>query len=149
METIPRIDEAVALARYMIGCALKPFYISFVCREDGEKLGTGETIVDATKALQPFFESELFWAFGINCTPISSVQGLLDKINMTLETVPEGKRVPKLIVYPNSGEVFSFDTYTWSGQSEAQREQFVADCEKCVNLQGVNIIGGCCRVTPK
>ena len=101
------------------------------------------------KALEPFFNHPLFWSFGINCVSSYAVEPLLNEINRELAKLPAGKRVPKLLAYPNSGEVFSFDTYTWSGQSEDQMNEFVELAEKWVTKQGVSVIGGCCRINTK
>ena len=127
IETIPRIDEAVALTKHMISLPpdrVKPLFIALVCRGDGKSVGFGEPIEEAVRALEPYFDNENFWAFGINCVSLFAVPSLLDGINKQLKTVPEGKRIPKRLVYPNSGEVFSFDTYTWSGQSMQQRNEY-------------------------
>lgn len=105
----------MALAQYLCKLNKKPFYIAFVCRADGKSTGSGDPIANAVSALQPYFGHPSFWAFGINCTDTHLIAPLLDKINGEIAKLPAGSRVPKRIVYPNSGEVFSFDTYTWSG----------------------------------
>ena len=51
VETIPRIDEAVALCKMLCEAAAKPFYIALVCKGDGQSLTGGEQIEDAVKAL--------------------------------------------------------------------------------------------------
>ena len=113
---------------------------------------SGESIEDAVKALQPYFSNELFWAFGVNCTPLDAISGLLDRINATFSTFAEvtgppdvmvSQRKPRLLAYPNSGEVFSFETYTWTGDKKT--DEFLDLAEKWVNEQGVSVVGGCCR----
>lgn len=149
IETIPRVEEAVALARHMVSLPAekaKPYYIALVCRADGKHVGFGEPIEEAVKSLAPFFEDENFWAFGINCVSYFAVPSLLDGINKELSAIPVGKRVPKLMVYPNSGEVFSFTTYKWTGQTLEERNEFALEAEKWVANQGVSVIGGCCRI---
>ena len=148
-ETIPRIDEGVALARHLCNANKKPFYISFVCRADGKSTGSGEAVGDIVAAMRPFFAHPLFWAFGINCTDACHISPLLDNINAELDKLPAGMRIPKRIIYPNSGEVFSFDTYTWSGHSEQQKDAFADMAERWVVKQGVSVIGGCCRINVK
>lgn len=132
VETIPRIDEAVALARHLCDANRKPFYIAFVCRADGKSTGSGEPIGDIVTAMRPFFAHPLFWAFGINCVDACVISSLLDGINAEIEKLPAGMRIPKRIIYPNSGEVFSFDTYTWKGHTQEQKDQFADEAEKWV-----------------
>ena len=120
METIPRLDEAVAMARHLCKVGKKPFFIAMTCRDDGKSTGHGEPFKDVVSALKPFFENELFWAFGINCSPLSSITSLLNEMNTVLATLPNNSRKPKTIVYANSGEVWNPKTYTWSGQSYAE-----------------------------
>ena len=81
LETIPRIDESVALAKYFCEQNKKPFYICFACRSDGKSTGFGEPIGNIVTALQPYFDHPAFWAFGLNCVDPSAVSPLLTGIN--------------------------------------------------------------------
>ena len=110
------------MARHLCELNRKPFFIAFVCRGDGVSVGHGEPIGECVKALEPFFEHPLFWCFGVNCVDTCAVSSLMDEINKELAKLPAGKKIPKRLVYPNSGEVFSFDTYSWSGMSEEQKD---------------------------
>ena len=117
IETIPRLDEAVAMARHMCRVSQKPFFIAMTCCSDDKSTGHGEPMRDVVKGLKPFFGNELFWSFGLNCSPISSISSLLNEINAEMETLPAGSRRPKTLVYANSGETWNPKTYTWSGQT--------------------------------
>lgn len=131
VETIPRIDEAVALCKMLCEAAVKPFYIALCCKEDAKSLNSGEQIEDAVVALQPYFEHESFWAFGVNCCALNATSGLIDRINQTNMSIA-GKRKPRLLVYPNSGEKFKIETYTWAGDSEVKGNSFADEAEKWV-----------------
>ena len=85
LETIPRIDESVALAKYLCEQNKKPFYISFACRSDGRSTGFGEPIGNAVTALKPFFDNPAFWAFGLNCVDPWAVSPLLTQINAAID----------------------------------------------------------------
>ena len=58
-------------------------------------------------------------------------------------------KVPKRILYPNSGEVFSIENYTWSGVPNNEKKKFSEAAEYWVRKQGVSVIGGCCRIGPE
>jgi homocysteine S-methyltransferase len=107
----------------------------------------GDTFQDCIKAIQPYFENELFWGIGINCCPLKATNGLLDELLDSLKPF-EGQRTPRLIVYPNSGEVFNGDTYLWDGGSQLGDKSFLECAEQWIE-KGVSVIGGCCRVEPE
>ena len=59
----------------------------------------------------------------------------------------DGQRKPRLLAYPNSGEVFDCNTYKWKADTSpgaVNFEDLAVDWVK----KGVSVIGGCCRVEP-
>ncbi|MBT8220342.1 MAG: homocysteine S-methyltransferase family protein, partial [Bacteroidia bacterium] len=52
----------------------------------------------------------------------------------------------KIVVYPNSGEVFNAQNKTWSGISDPNT--YVHMVKEWIEL-GADIIGGCCRIGPE
>ncbi len=52
----------------------------------------------------------------------------------------------KIVMYPNSGEVYHAKSKTWRGVSDPQ---IFADMAKELVDLGADIIGGCCRIGPE
>ncbi len=133
-ETIPDYKEAGVLAE-QIEILEKPAWVSFSCRDEIH-------INDGTpleKCLELFSELPEVFAIGVNCTAPEYIPDLID----ILKKKSENKRI---LVYPNSGEVYSPETKTWSG---------IEDPETCEKMgvewlkRGADIIGGCCRMGPE
>lgn len=128
----------------------KPFFISLCCRPNGRQLGFGEPIEYAIRSMKPYFNHKHFWAFGINCVSLESCDQLFTRINAMLKKLmKKDEKVPRLLAYPNSGEVFSFDTYKWSGNSALEGDSLANEAVNWVSKHGVSIVGGCCRSTPE
>ena len=82
VETVPRIDEAVSITKLLNEICTKPFYVSLCGGQKSDKtLNSGESLTDCITAIQPYFKNELFWAVGINCVPLASVDGQIVAIN--------------------------------------------------------------------
>lgn len=148
-ETIPRLDEASALCKMLTQKSNKPFYIGFSGHANGRTLASKEPIEYVVNVLKPYFENKNFWAFGLNGVSLKTIDGLLTRINHKLKSVEKGKRVPRLLVYPNSGESFSMDTYKWSDKPALDGSAFVDETVNWVAKHGVSVIGGCFRHTPE
>ncbi|XP_055612764.1 AP2-associated protein kinase 1 [Uranotaenia lowii] len=144
IETIPCRMEAEAVFEMLtLEYPTVRFWISFQCR-DGMSTAHGEPFAEIATALwnksRTTLKNPNFLAIGVNCvSPIHALQ-LLAPINAHR---PEEDKIP-LIVYPNSGEIFSGSHYTTSDDLvplESYIPQFID--------LGVKFVGGCCRTTAR
>ncbi|XP_058058609.1 uncharacterized protein LOC131209538 [Anopheles bellator] len=140
METIPCKMEAEALLDMM--CEDYPnvrFWISFQCK-DHLHLANGELFSDAVSSLWAKARSlrnKNLLALGVNCVNPQIVTPLFKSVNE--KKLPEA-RIP-LIVYPNSGEVYTVEN-GWQGKEDCvPLEHYVS---QWIEL-GAYYIGGCCR----
>lgn len=132
-ETLPCFQEAEVLADILLGLE-KQAWVSFSCMDEGHICdGTAiETCID-------FFSTHPgVFAVGVNCTAPRYISSLITKIKQTCGD----KRV---VVYPNSGEIYHAETKTWSDSSDLSLFQMMVN--EWLDL-GVDIIGGCCRLGP-
>lgn len=134
VETIPSLQESRVL-NAILEETLKPAWISFSCA-DNTSLHDGSLISDA---VQLFADNPNVFAIGANCTAPEYISGIIK----TLKSIAPGK---KIVVYPNSGEVFDPKTKTWRGLSDPG--EFTVMAREWIAL-GVDIIGGCCRIGPR
>ena len=131
IETIPLLDEAVAvledLARYPEAAA----WVSFSCADDTHTCG-GDDIADCARTLD---RNHQVVAIGVNCTAPQHVAGLVQRLRAHTEK--------PIVVYPNTGETYDATTKTWHG-SEVPYHGYVRQWYDA----GARLIGGCCRTTP-
>jgi homocysteine S-methyltransferase len=133
-ETIPSLDEAVA-----IGEAIAPWpnlqaWFSFTCR-DSTHVAHGELLADCARAVGAFPQTV---AIGVNCTRPSLIVDLIAEMR-SVTSKP-------ILVYPNSGEDWNAQTRSWTGTSDpADFGQAASDWFAA----GAQIIGGCCRTRPE
>lgn len=133
-ETIPSLVETEILSKILIKSS-KPSWVSFSCK-DSLHLNDGETIASAAKLLT---HHPTVFAIGVNCT----APQYISKIIQVLKTSAPDK---KIIVYPNSGEVYDVDSKSWFGISDPVLFQKMAiEWLKA----GADILGGCCRIGPE
>jgi len=132
-ETLPSLDEALA-----IGEALTPWprlaaWFSFTCKDDAH-VAHGEKLSACAAAVAHFPQTV---AIGINCTPPARIPALIRELRMAT-------RKP-VVVYPNSGEEWDAAARCWTGTGDPgsfgvnASEWFAA---------GAQIVGGCCRTRP-
>ena len=126
-ETIPDIDEALALADLVSDVDL-PAWLSYSI--DGQRTRAGQPLAEAFAVAA---EVPQIVAVGVNCCAPADV---LPAIGIAREVT--GKPV---VVYPNSGE--RWEHGHWAGQ-----RSFAADLVPQWIAAGARIIGGCCRVRP-
>ncbi|MBO6258441.1 MAG: homocysteine S-methyltransferase [Succinivibrio sp.] len=132
LETVPELDEAVAVAELMSDLKIEaPLWISFSCR-DGEHISDGTEIARCAQELDRF---DRVIALGVNCTHPKYVESLIRNIRKY-----SSKHV---VVYPNSGESYDPLTKTWSGSMT----EFLSNVANWYEA-GATMIGGCCRTTP-
>lgn len=143
IETIPCRMEADALLELMT--AEHPtvrFWISFQCK-DGSNLAHGENFAETaigiwTKARA--LKNPNLLAVGVNCVHPQFAILLMQAVN---DRRPEDDKIP-LIVYPNSGEIWSADS--WTGQDDCiPLETYVP---QWIDL-GARFVGGCCRTNAR
>ncbi|RDX55226.1 Homocysteine S-methyltransferase [Lentinus brumalis] len=93
------------------------------------------------------------WGFGINCTGIDFLPGLLQRVQGVAEKAAEGGEKPWLVVYPNRGDVYDPKTQTWHKRKEegggwaGEMRAVVGEARKAQVWGGV-IAGGCCKTGP-
>lgn len=133
VETIPELEEAVAVAGLIDDTPGARAWISFSCA-DGEHLRSGVAIEKAVAAVQG---SPGVIAVGVNCTAPEHVESLVRHAR-TATAKP-------ILVYPNSGEGWDAATRRWIGASAGRVDPVAA---RRWHEAGASMIGGCCRVTP-
>ena len=133
-ETIPDLREAEALCELLEDVSKKA-WISFACR-DGSSMNDGTPL---EKCVEMFAGQRNIFAIGVNCTSPEYISELIDILKIST-----GEK--KIVVYPNSGEVYLPESKTWSGLTDP------GSCElmgKEWLKRGADIIGGCCRIGPE
>ena len=132
-ETIPSYQEAVVLSDLLLHTH-KPAWVSFSCK-NARYIHDGSEINDC---ISLYVSHPGVFAIGVNCTNPNYISAILKRI--------QGKTGDKkIIIYPNSGEVYNPVTKTWRWTSAP--EHFVDLSKEWIHL-GAQIIGGCCRIGP-
>ena len=132
-ETIPCLDEALAIARLLPEFPGASAWISFSCR-DGEHNCQGEQLADCVARLDAFVQVV---AVGVNCTPPEYISALVGAM--------QARTRKPILVYPNSGEHFDSTHRQWQGCPSADH---FARLALDWHATGARMIGGCCRTTP-
>lgn len=132
-ETIPSFIEVKVIAQ-LLEKTNKEAWISFSCKDE-EHINDGTPIAKCVKYLAN--HSNIF-ALGINCTAPKYISSLLG-------IVKENCGDKRVVIYPNSGEVFDPITKEWSGLSDPKI--FLKMSQEWL-VQGADILGGCCRIGP-
>lgn len=132
-ETIPSLQEAKVLAD-ILQHTQKSAWLSFSCKDE-QHLNDGTAIEEVSALLA---NHPKVFAIGVNCTAPKHISGLIKAIKTT-----SGNK--KIVVYPNSGEVYHAESKQWSGFSDPNFCSLMT--REWLNL-GADIIGGCCRISP-
>lgn len=132
-ETIPCLDEAVAIRQLLDDGPEVHAWVSFSCR-DGEHIADGHTIEEAASV---FDDLPAVVAVGVNCTDPVHMGSLIARLRA--RTVQK-----EVIVYPNSGATYCAVSKTWD---EASATPGLATLAPGWVAQGARLIGGCCRVS--
>jgi homocysteine S-methyltransferase len=132
IETIPSYREALVIADILNEVAT-PAWMSFSCKDE-DHINDGTPITSCADLLA---DHPSIIAIGVNCTSPSYISGLIKNINDHC-----GKK--RIIVYPNSGEVYNAATKTWSGITTPS--VLTTKTREWLGL-GADIIGGCCRIS--
>jgi homocysteine S-methyltransferase len=129
LETVPDVDEALALATVLAGSPV-PAWLSYSV--SGTCTRAGQPLAEAFAAVADVPE---IVAIGVNCCTAADVSPAI----ATARAVT-GKPV---VVYPNSGERWDAQRHRWVGPSRFRPVEAAA----WVAL-GAAGVGGCCRVGP-
>jgi homocysteine S-methyltransferase len=133
-ETLPSLDEALAIGEALAGRPDLRAWFSFTCR-DAEHVAHGERLSDCAAAVARFPQTV---AIGVNCTAPSLMRALIVELR-SATALP-------VLVYPNSGEGWDAAHRCWTGTNDPAsygslaREWFAA---------GAQMVGGCCRTRPQ
>jgi homocysteine S-methyltransferase len=133
-ETLPCLDEALALGRLLPEFSQVSAWISFSCR-DGVHVSQGETFFDCVAALEGCAQVV---AIGVNCTAPQYIASLVE--------IAAARTKKPIVVYPNSGERYDAAAMCWHGGSNSTS---LAELAEEWHGLGARLIGGCCRTTPE
>ena len=131
-ETIPLLEEALALVELLTKYDEASAWISFSCM-DGQHISSGEPIRECAELLE---KSDKVSAIGINCTAPEYVSELIGEV-AAVTSKP-------VVIYPNTGEVYDAVTKAWHGAPQPYQtlvEEWYA--------AGARLIGGCCGTKPQ
>ncbi len=133
VETIPEVEEAVAVAGLLGEIPGTAAWISFSCA-DGARVRSGAPIEEAVAAVR---DAPGVVAIGVNCTAPEHVDELIARIRATT-SLP-------IAVYPNSGEGWDAAARRWTGTGPGRVDGLLAARWA---QAGATLVGGCCRVSP-
>lgn len=132
-ETIPELEEGIALVELLDETPDAVAWLSFSCA-DGGHLRSGVPIEEAVAVADG---AQRVVAVGVNCTAPELVEELLSRA-ATVTAKP-------LVVYPNSGEGWDAVARAWTGGPGVGVDPPAA---RRWIARGARLVGGCCRVTP-
>jgi homocysteine S-methyltransferase len=130
-ETIPSAQEAEVLRDLLVESTDAMAWVSFSC-VDGEHICDGTSIEDCAAL---FENCQQVFAIGLNCTAPQYVRSLIEKIRIAAPT-------KRIVVYPNSGQVYNAHDRIWTGPTSAAN---FGELAKEWLDAGATLIGGCCQ----
>jgi homocysteine S-methyltransferase len=133
VETIPELEEAVAVAGLLGELEGAAAWISFSC-SDGGHLRSGVPVEEAVMAVA---DTPGIVAIGFNCTAPQHADELVARMHAAT-SLP-------VVAYPNSGEGWDAVHRCWTGAGLDRVDSAAAARWRAA---GAGLIGGCCRVTP-
>ena len=134
-ETIPSLQEARVLHSLLHDTPQVVAWMSFSCR-DGEHICDGSRLAECAAL---FEEDEQVVAVGINCTAPRYIASLIGQARL-------GAPTKRIVVYPNSGEIYDVKQRAWTGISDpTDFGEAAIQWYRC----GASMIGGCCRTEPR
>jgi homocysteine S-methyltransferase len=133
-ETVPSLDEARAIVLALAEVPSATAWITFSAG-DGEHTVYGDPVRDCAGFLDSVPQIA---AVGINCTPPHLIADLVRAMRRGTSK--------RILVYPNSGEVWDATTRAWRGSADADSNanRFTAWTSEW-RAVGASAIGGCCR----
>jgi homocysteine S-methyltransferase len=143
-ETLPSYLEAEALLA-LVGEYDIESWFSFTLR-DGGHISDGTPLAKVAKLCARHAHVA---AIGVNCVP-------LELVSPSLEALRQATRTP-LIAYPNSGEHYDPVGKTWGSartedglvDSVGEQAPSLAELAGSWRESGAQLVGGCCRTTPR
>ena len=143
-ETMPTRVEGIACSK-IIEKANTPSWITFTLKDEAT-LVNGDSLVSALEGL---VLSKKLIGVGINCSDLNFITGALRIIKGYYDNPKNAHELnPKhIVVYPNSGEIYSDHEWTVKDGVENTLKNF-SDLAVEWRDVGATIIGGCCRITP-
>jgi Homocysteine/selenocysteine methylase (S-methylmethionine-dependent) len=133
-ETFPSSEEALAIGEAMAPWPEMRAWFSFSCRDD-KHISHGEAVRECAAEVARIPQTV---GIGVNCVPSKWIPSLIKELRA-------GSDKP-IMVYPNSGEGWDAEGHCWMGMSDP------AEFGKLASewfAQGVQIVGGCCRIGPE
>jgi homocysteine S-methyltransferase len=133
-ETIPLLDEALALATLLARCPDALAWMSFTSA-DGMNTAHGESLTNCARLLD---RVPNLIAIGVNCVKPEIVGEAIRALRAGTSKA--------IVVYPNSGEQWDGQTRSWRGSWD--HVSLAALAPQWVSA-GARMIGGCCRIGPR
>jgi len=133
-ETIPSLKETIVLSNILKNVN-KQTWVSFSCKDEFH-INDGTPIKDCVNILS---DHPNVFSIGVNCTAPEYITGLVKSIKRKIKN-------KRIIVYPNSGDVYDAKSKTWSRSLDSISIQTMV--KEWIKL-GVDIIGGCCGIGPE
>lgn len=135
LETLPRLDEAQALASMVKGLAPQAqCWVSFQVRPDGATLADGTPLAEAAAWAA---QEETVVAVGVNCV----APGVIGRALPVLHAATN----KPLVAYPNAGDLYDPATKTWQSTGDGAG---IPELAPSWIDAGVRLVGGCCRTRP-
>ncbi|ODV88141.1 hypothetical protein CANARDRAFT_5440 [[Candida] arabinofermentans NRRL YB-2248] len=154
-ETIPSLDEVKVLTEMINELNFKsntkkPYYLSLSTNHDVQ-LADGTSIKKVLEFINDNADEQLL-AIGSNCCSLLNTTKIVDTLTAEFDHFSNLKKM-KIVLYPNSGEVYDGIAKTWSIDPLLKSPDLtLALTEKArewIAIGNVGIIGGCCRTGPK
>ncbi len=133
-ETIPCIDEAIAIKTLLESYSGVQAWVSFSCKNDTQ-LSSGESFKEAVSILN---KADGIIAVGVNCTAPQYISSLVQIAKQNTNQF--------IIVYPNKGEQYNAVLKQWESNQNCNVD-FLNQAKLWI-ASGAKIIGGCCRTSP-
>ena len=133
-ETLPSLDEALAIGEALRDWPELCAWFSFTCRDE-ERVAHGEPLSDCARMVAKFPQTV---AIGVNCTPPPLVVSLIGAMFAATQL--------PIIVYPNSGEGWDASRRCWIGESDPRA---YGELARTWFEAGAQLVGGCCRTRPE
>lgn len=134
VETLPRADEAAAVAEILVAAGAPPAWFSFGCRDARTTYG-GD---DLAAAIDRVIDYPALVAIGVNCSAPHVVDGAIETLGAFRRGVP-------IVAYPNHGREWDSARARWTGDAHEYPEAQLVD--RWIE-RGVGLVGGCCGVGP-
>lgn len=157
LETFPNFDEVKIVLEMLrqlgeaAGEHAKPYYLSVTCSDD-LRMVDGTSLHELLGFLDEHLDPNLV-AVGTNCCKLSTSLILVHKFDLELSNFSKLDEQVKIIIYPNSGEVYHGDTKTWTLDPKLHtdnlKDAFARAGKEFLSVKRVGIVGGCCRTGPE